>query len=179
MPLSRNREAGIGKAKASPASGLLRARARSRRLVGVLAQHGGHARQAVGPDLTQVFVGSEGTLGVITGARLRAWPVPSAQRRAAFGFDTFAAGADACRRIVQRGLSPAALRLYDAVEADRFWVFTHPDTVAMTAIKSEYALAGEPPADPFRGPGAAAEPPAAPQAVASPRAPEPTEEPSR
>ena len=80
---------------------------------------GGHARQAVGPDLTQVFVGSEGTLGVITGARLRAWPVPSAQRRAAFGFDTFAAGADACRRIVQRGLSPAALRLYDAVEADR------------------------------------------------------------
>ena len=38
---------------------------------------GGHARQAVGPDLTQLFVGSEGTLGVITGARLRAWPVPA------------------------------------------------------------------------------------------------------
>lgn len=80
---------------------------------------GGHARQAVGPDLTQLFVGSEGTLGVITGARLRAWPVPAGQRRAAFGFATFEAGADACRRIMQRGLSPAALRLYDAVEADR------------------------------------------------------------
>jgi len=80
---------------------------------------GGHARQAVGPDLTQLFVGSEGTLGVITGARLRARPVPVAHRRAAFAFPSFEAGAQACRRIVQRGLSPAALRLYDPVEADR------------------------------------------------------------
>jgi alkyldihydroxyacetonephosphate synthase len=80
---------------------------------------GGHARQAVGPDLTQLFVGSEGTLGVITGARLRAWPVPTTERRVAFGFTSFGEGAEACRRIVQRGISPAALRLYDAIEGDR------------------------------------------------------------
>ena len=86
---------------------------------GTVLRTGGHARQAVGPDLTQVFVGSEGTLGVITGARLRAWPVPAGERRAAYAFPTFEAGAHACRRIVQRGLSPAALRLYDPVEADR------------------------------------------------------------
>ncbi|MBU6330686.1 MAG: FAD-binding oxidoreductase, partial [Acidobacteria bacterium] len=36
---------------------------------------GGHARQSAGPDLNQLFVGSEGTLGVITGARLRAHPI--------------------------------------------------------------------------------------------------------
>jgi len=86
---------------------------------GTVVHTGGHARQAVGPDLTQLFVGSEGTLGVITAARLRTWPVPAAERRAAYAFATFEEGADACRRIVQRGISPAALRLYDAVEADR------------------------------------------------------------
>lgn len=105
---------------------------------------GGHERQAVGPDLTQLFVGSEGTLGVITAARLRVWPVPTANHRAAYGFATFDAGADACRRIVQRGLAPAALRLYDAVEGERSYgtgdravllVFDEGDGVVVEAAR--------------------------------------------
>ena len=80
---------------------------------------GGNARQAAGPDLNQIFVGSEGTLGVITGARLRAHPAPGYERRAAFASPDFAAGLDACRRILRRGSTPAVLRLYDAVEANR------------------------------------------------------------
>jgi len=80
---------------------------------------GGAPRAAVGPDLTQLFVGSEGTLGVLTGVRLRLHPAPAAERHAAFSFATFAAANDACRRIVQRGLPPAVLRVYDATEADR------------------------------------------------------------
>jgi alkyldihydroxyacetonephosphate synthase len=82
--------------------------------------HTGNApRAAVGPDLTQVFVGSEGTLGVITGARLRLHQAPRVERRAAFGFQTFADGIHACRRVLQRGATPAVLRLYDATEAHR------------------------------------------------------------
>jgi alkyldihydroxyacetonephosphate synthase len=80
---------------------------------------GGAPRAAVGPDLDQVFVGSEGTLGVITGARLRIHPAPETDASAAFGFGDFAAGLDACRRIVQRGATPAVLRLYDSTEAQR------------------------------------------------------------
>ncbi len=71
-------------------------------------------RSATGPDLTQLFVGSEGTLGVITEGRFRVHPVPVGEGRRAFGFASFADGLDACRRILRRGSTPAVLRLYDA-----------------------------------------------------------------
>ena len=86
---------------------------------GTAIHTGGNARQASGPDLNQLFVGSEGTLGVITGARLRVHPVPVHERRAAYSFATFADGLDACRRILRRGATPAVLRLYDDVESAR------------------------------------------------------------
>src|SRR6185312_13071338 len=78
---------------------------------------GGAPRAAVGPDLNQLFVGSEGTLGIITGARLRLHPAPTHERRRAFSFRSFEDGVDAMRRILQRGATPAVLRLYDPAEA--------------------------------------------------------------
>jgi alkyldihydroxyacetonephosphate synthase len=86
---------------------------------GTLIHTGGNPRAAVGPDLNQLFVGSEGTLGVITGARLRLHPAPTHERRAAYGFASFEDGLDACRRILRRGATPAVLRLYDAIEGQR------------------------------------------------------------
>ncbi len=87
---------------------------------GRLVHTGGAApRAATGPDLTQLFVGSEGTLGVITAAKLRAHPMPAGQRRAAYGFRDFEQGLDACRRILRRGATPAVLRLYDHSESAR------------------------------------------------------------
>jgi alkyldihydroxyacetonephosphate synthase len=86
---------------------------------GSTVRTGGNARQSSGPDLNQLFVGSEGTLGIITGARLRLHPAPTHERRAAFGYETFEHGLEVCRRILRRGATPAVLRLYDAVEANR------------------------------------------------------------
>jgi alkyldihydroxyacetonephosphate synthase len=87
---------------------------------GRVVRTGGTApRSAVGPDLTQLFVGSEGTLGVITEARLRLHPLPPAERRSAWAFASFAAGLDACRRVLRRGATPAVLRLYDDIETKR------------------------------------------------------------
>jgi alkyldihydroxyacetonephosphate synthase len=93
----------------------------------------GHGpRAATGPNLTQLFVGSEGTLGVITEARFRIHPLPPAQGRRAYGFTTFEAGLDACRRILRRGATPAVLRLYDEAESARN--FEHPETNVLIVL---------------------------------------------
>lgn len=76
-------------------------------------------RAAVGPDLTELFLGSEGTLGVVTSAWLQVHRIPPAEDRRAFVFDGFARGLEACRRILQRGGRPAVLRLYDETESAR------------------------------------------------------------
>jgi len=86
----------------------------------VITSGGGAPRAATGPDLNQLFVGSEGTLGVITEAVLRIHPLPTTDRRAAYGFASFAEGNDACRRILRRGATPAVLRLYDERESRRY-----------------------------------------------------------
>jgi alkyldihydroxyacetonephosphate synthase len=78
-------------------------------------------RQAVGPDLLQLFVGSEGCLGIITRATLVLQRKPEYEERAAYGFGSFADGLDACRRIFQRGARPAVLRLYDESESKRIF----------------------------------------------------------
>ncbi|MGC8463442.1 MAG: FAD-binding oxidoreductase, partial [Acidimicrobiales bacterium] len=100
---------------------------------GTVVPVGGHGpRAATGPDLTQLFVGSEGTLGVVTEATLRLHPVPTGQARRAFGFTSFAAGLDACRRMLARGATPAVLRLYDATESGRS--FDHGETNVLVVL---------------------------------------------
>ena len=86
---------------------------------GRVIRTGGAPAAAVGPDLDQVFIGSEGTLGVITRVWLRAHPVAPAVRRAAYRLPSLAAGFEACRHIIRRGATPTVLRLYDAVESQR------------------------------------------------------------
>jgi len=89
-------------------------------------------RSATGPDLTQLFVGSEGTLGVITEGRFRVHPVPDGEGRRVFGFASFAEGLDACRRILRAGATPAVLRLYDSTESGRS--FDQPDSNVLIVL---------------------------------------------
>ena len=86
---------------------------------GGLIETVGVPRHAVGPELTQLFVGSEGTLGVITQATLQLVPVPAERRFAAVSFPSIAAGTDAIRRALQLGHRPSVVRMYDEVATQR------------------------------------------------------------
>lgn len=71
---------------------------------------------AAGPDLRQLFLGSEGTLGVITRVRVRVHPVPESIRHEAWLFPDFATGAAALRAVTQAGAGPTVIRLSDEAE---------------------------------------------------------------
>jgi alkyldihydroxyacetonephosphate synthase len=84
--------------------------------IGVLELGRPGPRTAAGPDLRQLFLGSEGLFGVITSVQLRVHPVPAAKAREAWTFPDFATGAGALRAVEQLGTGPTVLRLSDEVE---------------------------------------------------------------
>ena len=69
------------------------------------------------PDWTQLLVGSEGTLGVLTLARLRAHSAPDTRLLRGFRFRRLDHGLDGMRMAMQAGLRPMVLRLYDPFDS--------------------------------------------------------------
>src|SRR3954447_1877993 len=80
---------------------------------GELVDTVGVPRHAVGPDLTQLFVGSEGTLGIITRATLEIVPLPPERRFFTLQFPTVEAGVEAFRSTLAAGYRPSVIRMYD------------------------------------------------------------------
>ena len=73
-------------------------------------------RSATGPSLNHIFIGSEGTLGIITAATLRLWDYPKARAFSAFMFPQMRSGLESIRQMMQAELKPAVIRLYDPVD---------------------------------------------------------------
>jgi alkyldihydroxyacetonephosphate synthase len=71
---------------------------------------------AAGPDLRQLFLGSEGAFGVITEVTVRVRRLPETKVYEGWQWESFAAGADAMRTLAQSGLLPTVLRLSDEAE---------------------------------------------------------------
>ncbi|HKG16230.1 MAG TPA: FAD-binding oxidoreductase [Solirubrobacteraceae bacterium] len=71
---------------------------------------------AAGPQLRELVVGSEGTLGVITRAAVRVRPAPPVRRYEGWFFRSFVEGAEALRTVEQAGAAPDVARLSDESE---------------------------------------------------------------
>ena len=81
---------------------------------GEVIKTGGRARKSsAGYDLTRLFVGSEGTLGVITEVRLRLFGIPEAMSSAVCPFPGVAQAVDAVIQTIQAGVPVARIELLD------------------------------------------------------------------
>lgn len=84
-------------------------------------------RWSIGPDMAGLFVGSEGTLGVITSVTLKIDRVPESTLLRAVRFPTVFDGLASIREIVQGGVHPAVVRLYDEAESAMLRATTQHD----------------------------------------------------
>jgi alkyldihydroxyacetonephosphate synthase len=86
------------------------------------------------PD--RVLLGSEGVLGVVTSAWLRAQPRPVHRWAATLAAPDLAAGARAVRALVQAGLAPATCRLVDAAESALSGTLTTGEAALVLGLES-------------------------------------------
>jgi len=78
-----------------------------------------YPRASDGPQIERLFLSSEGTLGIVTQATMKMWPMPEKRQGLAYAFDTMKQTIDATRIIQQRQVNPAVIRIYDHIETER------------------------------------------------------------
>ncbi|MBO0711241.1 MAG: FAD-binding protein [Acetobacteraceae bacterium] len=84
---------------------------------GRVIRTGGRVRKAAnGYDLTRLFIGSEGTLGVITEIQLRLHGIPEAASAATCQFDTLREAVETVIAILQTGIPVARMEILDEVQ---------------------------------------------------------------
>ena len=97
---------------------------------GRIIHTGGRARKsAAGYDLTRLFVGSEGTLGVITEISLRLYGIPEAISAAVCPFDSLAGAINTVILTIQSGIPVARIELLDEAQMDainKYSKMSHP-----------------------------------------------------
>ncbi|MFF3028251.1 FAD-binding oxidoreductase [Microbacterium sp. NPDC057944] len=110
---------------------------------GSVVRTGSRARKsAAGYDLTHLFVGSEGTLGIITELTLRLTPVPAAHELAVYSFPSVRAAALVVQRALHAGIDLGRAELLDTVQIEALNSYSHTDFRAAPTLFVE--LSGDP-----------------------------------
>ena len=94
-------------------------------------------RRSAGPDPRHLFLGAEGTAGIVTEATLKVFPLPDSRRMLSFAFPDFDSGLEAIRSIVRAGWRPPVTRLYDAMESGRHFGQWQQDDRCFLLLLSE------------------------------------------
>lgn len=100
-------------------------------------------RRSSGPHLEALLVGSEGTLGIITQAVLKIYPLPETREWLCCTFQNTPLGLKAIQGLIQQDVRPALVRLYDEAEAaSRIKKFSLPENHALLflAFEGPYGL---------------------------------------
>ncbi|ODC02226.1 lactate dehydrogenase [Terasakiispira papahanaumokuakeensis] len=98
---------------------------------GDIIRTGNRARKSsAGYDLTRLFVGSEGTLGIITEVSLRLYGIPEAMSAATCAFPSVDAAVDTVIQTIQMGIPVARIELLDELQMkaiNRYANMQHPE----------------------------------------------------
>ncbi|MGH7895608.1 MAG: FAD-binding oxidoreductase, partial [Candidatus Binatia bacterium] len=94
-------------------------------------------RASTGPDLRHLFMGAEGTTGILTEVTFQIHPLPEVSDRQAIAFPSMRTGLEALRRVLRAGWRPAVLRLYDEIEAGRAFAGAAGASESLLLVLSE------------------------------------------
>ena len=100
---------------------------------GEIVELGGDSLEMIGPDLTGMFVGSEGLFGIALEITVRLLPVPEMFRTLIAAYDSLSGAGHAVASVVASGLLPGAMEIMDRLAMD----------AAQAAVGIEYPAAAK------------------------------------